>query len=170
MILSDRAIKLLIETDNLIDNIQDLNTQLQPNGFDLTVANVQVFRNAGELTEHGKELPRTIDVPLNDGRMWYLRKGAYFITFNEIVSLPENVMAFGRPRSTLLRSGVAIHTAVWDAGYCGQSSSLLEVYNDDGFHLGRNARVLQLVFSTLDTAVAQGYSGSYQFEGLSKRV
>ena len=75
-------------------------------------------------------------------------------------------MALGKPRSSLLRSGVAVHNAVWDAGYRGRSQALLVVYHPRGFTLSRDARVLQLVFFALAHPVDQGYRGRYQGEGL----
>jgi dUTP pyrophosphatase len=75
-------------------------------------------------------------------------------------------MALGRPRSSLLRSGGAIHTAVWDAGYHGRSQALLVVYNPQGFRVQRDARLLQLVFFRLEQPVRAGYQGRYLGEGL----
>jgi len=72
----------------------------------------------------------------------------------------------GRPRSSLNRCGVSIHSAVWDAGYSGRSQSLLVVYNPLGFRLHRNARLLQLVFFYTSGGVGKGYSGQYQNENL----
>jgi dUTP pyrophosphatase len=88
---------------------------------------------------------------------------AYIITYNEIVHLPKNVMALARPRSSLLRCGVSVDTAVWDAGYSGRSQSLMVVYNPQGFRLQRNARVVQLIFLWL-TRETEGYRGAYQGE------
>ena len=65
-------------------------------------------------------------------------------------------MALGRPRSSLLRSGVALHTAVWDAGYRGRSQSLLTVHHPEGFRLQRDARLAQLVFFRLSNLPEQG--------------
>ena len=95
-----------------------------------------------------------------------LTPGPYLITFNEIVNIPRRMMALGRPRSSLLRSGVAIHTAVWDAGYSGRSQALLTVHHPGGFRLQRNARIAQLVFFTLTAPDATGYAGRYQQENL----
>jgi dUTP pyrophosphatase len=74
-------------------------------------------------------------------------------------------MALARPRSSLLRCGVTIETAVWDAGYSGRSQALLVVHNPSGFHLQKNARVLQLVFFRL-TGETEGYQGKYQRENI----
>ena len=91
--------------------------------------------------------------------------GAYVITYNEIVHLPNNVMALARPRSSLLRCGVTVGTAVWDAGYSGRSQSLLVVHNTQGFRLQQNARIVQLVFLHL-TGETEGYQGAYQEENI----
>ncbi|MCX9014076.1 MAG: deoxyuridine 5'-triphosphate nucleotidohydrolase, partial [Candidatus Methanoperedens sp.] len=71
-----------------------------------------------------------------------------------------------KPRSSLLRCGVTIETAVWDAGYSGRSESLLVVFNEDGFRVKKDARVLQLLFYRLGERVSEGYSGVYQNENL----
>ena len=91
--------------------------------------------------------------------------GSYIITYNEIVHIPTNLMALARPRSSLLRCGVNIGTAVWDAGYSGRSQSLMLVYNARGFRVQQNARVAQLVFMTL-TEETESYSGKYQNENI----
>jgi len=74
-------------------------------------------------------------------------------------------MALARPRSSLLRCGVTVDTAVWDAGYSGRSQSLMVVYNPLGFRLQRNARIVQLVFLRL-TRETEGYRGAYQGENI----
>ena len=88
------------------------------------------------------------------------------ITFNEIVNLPLDVMALGRPRSSLLRSGVSIHTAVWDAGYRGRSQALLVVYNHAGFRVQKNARLMQMVFIRMAQPASEGYQGRFLGENI----
>ena len=75
-----------------------------------------------------------------------------------------NLAAIAKPRSSLIRCGATLETAVWDAGYRGRSESMLVVYNTAGFRLKRNARIMQLLFYTLDAEVEKGYSGVYQNE------
>jgi len=94
-----------------------------------------------------------------------LMPGAHIITYNEIIHLPKNIMALASPRSSLLRCGVTVNTAVWDAGYSGRSQSLMVVYNPQGFRLQRNARIIQLVFLRL-TKETEGYHGAYQGENI----
>jgi dUTP pyrophosphatase len=87
------------------------------------------------------------------------------ITYNEVVHLPKNIMALGRPRSSLLRCGISVGTAVWDAGYEGRSQSLLIVHNPQGFRVQKNARIAQLVFMEM-TGDSKGYQGVYQNENI----
>jgi dUTP pyrophosphatase len=94
---------------------------------------------------------------------WDLDEGAYVITYQERVNLPPDLVALSRPRSSLLRSGVAIHGAVWDAGYSGRGEGLLVVMGRHGYRLQRGARVVQLVFFRLSRPT-EGYVGRYQGE------
>ena len=167
--LNRDEIEVLISGNSpLVEQCVDLESQLQPNGFDLTVREVLRFLNPGRLgASNDDRLLPDIEPLAFDAQGWLdLPAGGYLITFNEIVSLPADLMALGRPRSSLLRSGVALHTAVWDAGYRGRSQSLLTVHHPGGFRLQRDARIAQLVFFRLDGAPTEGYQGRYQGEGL----
>ncbi len=65
------------------------------------------------------------------------------------------------PRSSLLRMGVHLPTAVWDAGYRGRGESLLLVVNPAGLRVQRGSRIAQLVLFRL-TEQTRGYQGRYQ--------
>jgi dUTP pyrophosphatase len=149
-----------------------LDEQLQPNGIDLTVREVSAFSSPGAIAvaNEGRELSALSPLPF-DGKGWLeLKPGAYLVTFNEVVSLPHDVMALGRPRSSLNRCGVSMHSAVWDAGYSGRSQSMLAVYNPHGFRLQKGSRVMQLVFFHTTRSVDRGYSGRYQNENTRDQI
>ena len=152
----------------LIDEAVDLAEQLQPNGVDLTVREVSSYSSRGNLTagNEGRVLSRTTPLAFDSHAGIDLVSGAYLVTFNEIVNQPKDIMALARPRSSLNRCGVSIHSAVWDAGYSGRSQSLLVVYNTHGFRLHKNARILQLIFFRLTGESGQGYSGRFQGENI----
>ncbi len=152
----------------LVEGHIDLGSQLQPNGFDLTLKEVALFLTPGQLgaTDANRLLPDTEPLAFDASGWLDLSAGAYLITYNEVVNLPSDLMALGRPRSSLLRSGVSLHTAVWDAGYRGRSQSLLTVHHPGGFRVQQDSRVGQLVFFRLSTPPAEGYRGRYQGEGL----
>ena len=159
---------LIAGTNPLVEQYIDLEEQLQPNGFDLTVREVASFVSKGQLgaEDTDRVLSSTEELPFDTSGWLELSADPYLLTFNEVVNLPLDVMALGRPRSSLLRCGAALHTAVWDAGYHGRSQSLLTVQLPEGFRLQRNARVVQLVFLRLAEPPEEGYEGQYLGEGL----
>jgi len=167
-VLSRQDIEALLgATPPLLEGLIDVDEQLQANGIDITLDSVARFHGAGllGLTGADRVLPDTHDIPFAEDGSLSLAPGAYQVRFNETVNLPPWLMAYARPRSSLLRSGVALHTAVWDAGYSGRGMSLMVVYNPTGFRVVRNARICQLVFHGLTTATSSTYAGAYQFEG-----
>jgi dUTP pyrophosphatase len=153
----------------LIEPLADPDAQIQPNGVDITLESVWRLGGGGAIgvTNAERIIPDRLPVdPAEDG--WFvLKPGTYIIRFREVVALPRNVMAFGRPRSSLLRCGAAIHTAVWDAGYRGRSEALLSVLAEEGVRLAPGARVLQLVFSRLE-GETEAYAGAYQGENVPR--
>ena len=152
----------------LIEGYSDLAAQLQPNGFDLTLAEVAAFSEPGILGETNAQrllAEATILFFAADGTI-RLEPGAYRVTFNETVNLPLDLMTLSQSRSSLLRSGVAIHGAVGDAGYRGRYQALMVVYHQGGFTVARNARVLQLVFFRLEQPATEGYQGRFLGENL----
>ncbi|OGO36800.1 MAG: deoxyuridine 5'-triphosphate nucleotidohydrolase [Chloroflexi bacterium RBG_16_57_8] len=159
--------RLLQNTPPLIECCMDLEAQLQPNGIDITVRDIASLQSPGRIAVSNAQRSVSELVPLTyDGEGFVdLPPGPYVITHNEIVHLPTNVMALARPRSSLLRCGVTVETAVWDAGYSGRSQSLLVVHNTNGFRLQKDARVAQLVFFRL-TGETEGYKGVYQGENV----
>jgi len=167
-VLSGNEIRRLIaDKPPLIEGWLDLEAQVQPNGFDLTLRDLAAMTSAGSITVDNRERKVSDLVPLAFDKKGNieLAAGIYMITYNEVVRLPKNIMALGRPRSSLLRCGVSVGTAVWDAGYSGRSQSLLVVYNPHGFRVQRNARLTQLVFFEL-SGETEGYDGAYQGENI----
>jgi len=150
----------------LITEMPSVHDQVQPNGVDLTLQSISRHHGPGSIGDSNtdRQLPELEEIPFDTDDWVTLAPGIYHIVYNEIVDIPVDLMALGRPRSSLARSGVAIHTAVWDAGYRGRSTSLMSVLNPDGFRVQRNARVMQLVFFSLAAETAAGYSGTYQHE------
>ena len=167
-ILSKQDIHRLIQQEPpLIEGYINLEEQVQPNGIDLTLREVALLQSSGRIAlTNSQRLISDLAPLVFDGLGFIdLLPGAYVITYNEIVHLPNNVMALATPRSSLLRCGVTVNTAAWDAGYCGRSQSLMVVYNPQGFRLQRNARIAQLIFLQL-TQETKGYQGAYQGENI----
>lgn len=160
--------ELVLGSPPLVEAYLSLEEQLQPNGFDLTLREVSRLASAGYMGwgREQRELSATEALGFDQDGWLNLSSGPYLITFNEVVNLPLDLMALGRPRSSLLRCGVSIHTAVWDAGYRGRSQALLVVHNPLGYRLQRGARLVQLVFLRLAQGVEEGYRGRFMRENI----
>jgi dUTP pyrophosphatase len=167
-VLSGNDIRSMLEqAPPLVEGYIDLDAQLQPNGFDITLRDISLLQTPGQIAASNSQRAVSDSALLEFDTEGFidLKPGPYSITYNEVVHLPNNVMALARPRSSLLRCGVTVGTAVWDAGYSGRSESLLVVYNPLGFRVQRNARIVQLVFFSL-SGKTDGYHGAYQNENI----
>ena len=156
------------EARGLVESMIDPETQTQMCGVELTLQKIERFLTAGAVSFDNKEreLPETELVNFDEMGWIELTAGAYLVTFNEIVNIPKDVAAMARARSTLLRCGATLETALWDPGYRGRSQSLLVVYNPQGLKLKKNARLMQLVFLRLENEAEKLYSGMYQGENI----
>lgn len=161
-------LEMLKATSPLVGSLCDVQQQVQPNGVDLTVKEIALLSSPGSLNlkNEARVLSSTSPLVFDGLGGIDLLPGCYLVTHNEVVNLPKNIMALAMPRSSLLRCGVSIHNAVWDAGYSGRSQSLMVVYNSQGFRLYKDARVVQLVFFRLSHEVAEGYKGMFQGENI----
>ena len=145
----------------LVSNYLNLETQLQPNGFDLTVRSVGRFTSSGVI-DFDNSQRRLPDIEVEHKTV--LMPGAYSVDFNEKISLPADLMGICVHRSSVMRCGAAAVCGFFDAGYSGFGKTLLTVYNPNGLVLMANARVSQMVFFRLNP-VSEGYRGHYQHEG-----
>jgi dUTP pyrophosphatase len=159
--------RLLKHNPPLVEGWLNLDEQVQANGFDLTLREVAAIQSEGTIAVFNSKriLSNLSPLRFDANDFLELKPGVYMITYNEIVHLPRNIMALGRPRSSLLRCGVNVGTAVWDAGYEGRSQSLLTVHNPRGFRAQQNARITQLIFMEL-TGESEGYNGIFQGENI----
>lgn len=156
--------RLLAAEPALVEGLSDPDTQVQPNGIDLTVRSVAWLGTLGQVgvSNDDRVLPATRELEWEPDGFMHLAAGPYLVTANEVLHTPLDLTILFWPRSSLLRSGVAVHTAVVDAGYEGRPQFLLSVLNPHGFRLQHDARIVQLVAFTLVAAVGEGYQGAYQ--------
>ncbi|MFC7058699.1 deoxyuridine 5'-triphosphate nucleotidohydrolase [Halovenus salina] len=144
------------------DNLGELReTQVQPNGVDLTVDAVFEQTEPGRIGRDGKTVGERQELDPEDGH-YSLEPGGYIVRYGEQITIPDDHIGFLYPRSSLLRNSCMLDTAVWDAGYEGRGEGLLEVFHE--IELERGARIAQLVLA--DAAHEESYDGSYQGENL----
>lgn len=154
----------------LVRGMVDPGEQVQIDGIELTLRKLSTLEEAGSIgsTNEERRIPGVLDLAFDEGGWIDLPTGCYKVLFNEVIAVPRDVVAIARPRSTLLRCGVTVETALWDSGYVGRSESLLVVHNPEGCRLKRNARLIQLVFFKLSKPVETGYSGRYSGENVEE--
>ncbi len=167
--LNREEIRELILEKNLVSGYIDLESQLTPNGFDMTVCKIYKFEGAGALDFSNKErvLPDTPELMAvknsSDDKYgwWNLSSGVYKVLTNEVVTLPNDLIATAFSRSSLLRMGAFTQNGVWDAGFSGRSEFVLNVGNPLGIKVKQNAKILQLIFSRINHT-QEGYNGIYK--------
>jgi dUTP pyrophosphatase len=175
MFIGSKEIRRLIEEENLVSDYINLDEQLQPDGFDLTVNKLEIFCSEAVILPDRKTLPKTqvlepislLFPTINDYisfDVWQLSQGVYQLYFNETIKLPKSVSSIHIQRSTLMRSATDTAIGTWDMGYNGKGCTLLDVKNPHGLWLGRNTRVVKMQF----VPVTEGfmYDGSYQKENI----
>ena len=171
MMLGSKEILRLIKEENMITDYINLDKQLQPNGFDLTVAEIFEVGQSGILKEGRKvslriEKKNSYCMPVMNKRYFVFAKGAYLVKFNEIIQLPKNISAITIQRSSLMRMLVHTQVGSWDVGYHGRGFSMLIVNNPNGVKIEENVRIVQMHFFKT-TEVLKKYDGSYQKENLT---
>lgn len=166
--ITKKEIKQLISQDKLIENYINLDTQLTPNGFDLTIGSIFQFDSSGAIDFSNNERVVPAGKKINPNKnssqdkygWWDLKKGAYKVRTNEIINLPTNLVALAFSRTSLLRMGAFTQNGVWDAGFKGCGEFILVVENSYGIKLKENARIVQLVFFRTDET--EEYNGIYK--------
>jgi len=153
------------EIDPLIKKIARVNSgeQKQPAGFDVTVSNIHSFPQTRFTLgiEKGENSALT-QVPISDDSFYDLAPGAYFVELNEITSIPSDAIGILLPRSTLLRNGLDVRTALFDPGYSGQPKVMLVCHRPA--RVQRFSRIGQLIILKSDRDFSSKYSGRYQGE------
>ncbi len=129
-------------------------------GLKLTLSNVYRIGSSGMIKINGKKLPKYIEVsPVNN--IFHLKQGAYLVKYSEYIRVPSDAIALAIQRSSLLRMGASLYTAVWDPGYEGRGSGLLAVHNEHGICIEKGAQIAQLVFIRMNKPTKKLYRGSY---------
>jgi len=129
-------------------------------GLKLTLSDVYNIDSIGMIEINGKKLPKYVEVrPVKN--IFHLKQGAYLIRYNEYIRVPSDTIALAIQRSSLLRMGASLYTAVWDPGYEGRGSGLLVVHNKNGIYIEKGAQIAQLIFIKMSRSTKKLYRGSY---------
>lgn len=140
-------------------------SQVQPNGVDLTIS--EVFRTSGTATFSGLgyEKPDRTRMKVGADGSYHLVPGQYPIVYGEQIKIPDGYVGRVYPRSRLMRSGLHLTSALWDQGYEGQGEGLLQVPKSiEKVEISKGMPIAQMVF--IEATEAQEYDGSHQGERL----
>jgi len=165
--LNKKEIQKEIEENNLVEGFCHLDTQMQPNGIDLTVNKVFTFEGVGKIdfSNSERELPECKEIkPEKDDKddeygWWHLDKGVYKVKTNEKINMPKDMIGLLFTRSSLLRMGAFTQHALVDSGFSGRLEFVLEVENKKGMDLKENGRICQLLFRKIKET--EKYNGEY---------
>ena len=152
-------------SDTIIKEYIDSNTQSQIAGFDLSIKELIELQDGGivDFDNTKRSIPEHMIITPVDGK-WEIKPGGYLVKYNEVVEVPLNAIGMVLPRSSLMRCGATVCSAVWDPGYKGRGVGLFLVYANITLH--QNARIAQIVFIETKTKTTKGYSGKYQNENI----
>mgnify|MGYP000241627575 CR=1 FL=1 len=140
---------------------------VQPGGVDLSLSEIHRFLSSGSLGETTRSLAKTEPIQPVNG-FWHLKPGVYKAIYKEVVRVPYDCIGILLPRSSLLRIGATILSAVWDPGYIGRGEGLLIVFNPHGISLELGTRIGQIIFIRLESKPHTVYKGVYQHERISE--
>jgi deoxycytidine triphosphate deaminase len=139
--------------------------QIQPAGYDVTLS--RAFSYPENVYELGGENSSLQEISQDGEGYLSFEKGAFLIELNEITSIPKNAIGILLPRSTLLRNGLDIRSALFDPGYSGQPKVMLVCHRPA--RIKRYSRVGQLILFRSDGEFQKQYAGRYQGEGAASR-
>lgn len=146
MIIGNRDLKLMLESQMLMQNNDDL--KISPASIDLRLAGE--FINEAGRTVHEKSYLLT-------------PRSAVKVLTKEKLDLPEDVAGLVKLRSTLGRNWINMLNAGWvDPGFKGPLSLTLENINNlTEYNLNKNDRFAQIIFFRV-AGCDEKYKGQYQ--------
>ncbi|ACV24599.1 deoxyuridine 5'-triphosphate nucleotidohydrolase [Methanocaldococcus fervens] len=130
---------------NFFDDLDE--KQIQQCGIDLRVWKIFKIEGEGTLdfSNEKRKLPNYVEIFNSEkDESITLDRGIYVVKVADYMKIPENVAGFAYPRSSLLRMGATIYSAVHDPGYEGRPEYLMHVFNP--IKIYRYARIAQIVF------------------------
>ncbi len=129
-------------------------------GLKLTLDKVFRIVGVGRLSKNSKELPKYESVIDSNG-LYRLPQGIYLVKYGEYIRIPNGYIGLAIQRSSLLRMGASLYTAVWDPGYEGKGSGLMVVHNPHGIIIERGTQIAQLVIIKMSSPTSKLYRGTY---------
>lgn len=145
----------------------------QPSGMDLRLGRVFMIDDSDDfygLADGQKYLPEHKEIRpslLKNGEDdyiagWFLQSGVpYICQVRGQIEIGKQNAQFYLPRSSLLRAGINVYTALGDLGYNGHLSFLVINHGNKPFFIGEGERFAQLIDFEVQGG-SESYNGDYQ--------
>ncbi len=140
------------EVIEYLKNLTYKDTQLGPDGVDLTVDKINKITSLGDIDFGGGEYEES-DVekvesakrsPDDQYGWWELPAGEYLIKYNEEMDLPESEVGILQPKSWLIRNGCHHPTITFTGKTQAEITNVLFV-GSAGVNIKENARLSKLM-------------------------
>ena len=138
--------------------------QYQPNSIDLKLGKVyEIMSSDSEvygLYDGEKHIPNKVEIcyPYKNRYVLYPNK-PYWLEIEPKIEIPKDIAQFYLPRSSLLRMGVTLHTALGDSGFNGHLMFLAINHTPYNINLAKGERIATAINFEVDSAGL--YDGDY---------
>lgn len=146
----------------LNNHLQELDQEdYTPNAVDVRLGEVYQFTSNIVILDGDTKVHRNrVKIEPDENGYYTFEEGYYPITLDGWIEVGEHEVGLCIPRSTLIRNGVTIYTALYDSGYHGRMITAMYVSPGTVFRCKANERVCQYIVTDAETAYL--YNGSYQ--------
>lgn len=166
MFLTGKEIRSLVLRKKLVEDYVDLDTQIQPNGVDLTIRNVELLESTPgviDFTGEKRTFPQRKALSWSRDDIVELSPGNFYLGWtNEMVNMPSNMVGILKPRTSAFTMGLAISTGVVDAGFRGHIRFGLSA--SVPVKVIKNARLIHMVVARLSGRTKE-YEGIWKEKG-----
>jgi len=167
MILGHSELRKLIASDKLIEGLSKRDLE-NPEGcvFDLQIDKVFELKGKAFLGIDERETPETIELasyePGKKSTFVFQPNKYYLVKTVEKITLPENIAAVFRSRSTLFRCGLTLHTGIANPGFSGSLYFGLANLGALPVKIELGARIASVIFMQIKGKPVNTYRGQWQ--------
>lgn len=167
MILGTKKLLELVKSNKILDGLSERELKNSEGaGFDLRIGEIFEASGYGFLGVDERCTPNAVSVAKYDPekrQKFKLVPGKlYLVKTIENFNVPDNLMGFFHPRSTLCRSGIQLLVGEVDPGYSGGINVGLINLGGCDFEVELGARFMYVSFLEVKGGVVNKYRGQWQ--------
>lgn len=167
MILGTKKLLALVKKGRLLENLAERELKNSEGaGFDLRIGEIFEASGSGLLGIDERSTPPAVSVAKYDPskrQCFKLKTGKlYLVKTVENFNVPDNLMGFFHPRSTLCRSGIQLLVGEVDPGYSGPINVGLVNLGGCDIEVELGARFMYVTFLEVKGGVVNKYRGQWK--------